>query len=191
MPYPRKYDYDLIKALWYEGLTTVEIGRVVCPDLARPHRTIGAILRGCGFDLARAKRRKYFGKAEAYAPEEIALWKRMRPTHTVQAIFDERRKVIPRLNYAAVHRHVGELPGPMVWKYTTKPQQLEMRRLYQTYGWHIRDIALRYGCADTTVRKYIGGVEAYSLPPRKRQPNYMIHAPMADIAARVLPRKAA
>lgn len=192
MPYPRKYDYDLILSLWREGKTTVEIGRIVCPDVARPHRTIGFILRThFKIDLSEENRRKYFGTAEAYPKEEVALWKKMRPTHTVMAIFRERQKVIPRLSYSAVHRYIGEMPGPKCWKYIKGHQRLEAKRLYQTYGWHITDICLRLGFSDSTIRKYIGEMDPLSAPARKRQPNYRIHATMEQIARECLPRKAA
>lgn len=193
MAFPRKYDYNEILRLWKEeGLTTTEIGRIICHGKPRSAKFINSILRNkFGVDVQGANRRKFFGKYRAYPAEEKALWRALRPTTSVQEIVEMRRAAGERIGYSAVHRTCVDIKGPN--KVPTMPirDRLEAKRLYQTYGWHMRDICLRFGFADSTIRKYVGQTDGYHAPARDRQPPSLIHATMVEIANCVLGRKVA
>lgn len=177
-----------VKEMWDAGRTTGEIGQALFPHMKRPGQYAADVLkRKWGVNLQRAHRRR---KPFVYPAEEKAKWKAMRPYMSVMEIVRRRRAAGVRVLYAAVHHHTLDIKGPTEVKCMNTADKLEARRLYQTYGWHLRDIAARFGFSESTVRKHVGQLDEFRAANRDRQPNYLIHASMADIARECLKRAA-
>lgn len=180
MTFPANPDLQRVKALWDEGKTTGEIGRLMFSHMKRPGQYAGDVLkRKWGVDLKRANRCR---RLVVYSKAEKAEWRRMRPYMSVMEIVRRRRAEGVRVLYASVHAHCIDIKGPTEVRCMSAQQKLEARRLYRTYGWHLLDIAARLGFSECTIRKHVGETDGCHAPARKRQPNYLIHASMADIA---------
>lgn len=129
-----------------------------------------------------------------YSDAERALWRQMRPALTVAEIVRHRAAAGVKVNYRSVWLETIDIAGPRGLNgkahYVTGQERVEIRRLYGTYGWHLADIAERFGVSLTTARNHAGTLDALDLPTRKRQPRHLIHAPMADIAQACLTKAA-
>lgn len=188
MPFAPNPELQRVKALWDEGKTTGEIGRLLFPHMKRPGQYAADVLkRKWNINLKRAKRRT---KGEVYSAEEKAKWKAMRPYMSVMEIVRRRRAAGVHILYAAVHAHCIDIKGPSEVHCISKAQKLEARRLYHEYGWHLRDIAARFGKSESTMRRHCAPLDEFRAQTRDRQPNYLVHASMREIVDAYLKKAA-